>query len=47
MNITQHDRLETYNGDIEDIEPLTETQNNTFKAIEQPLLKIRKYYYTA
>ncbi len=31
----QHDRLETYNGDIEDIEPLTETQNNTFKAIEQ------------
>ncbi|ADQ81635.1 Primosomal protein N' (replication factor Y) - superfamily II helicase [Riemerella anatipestifer RA-GD] len=38
----QHDRLETYNGDIEDIEPLTETQNNTFKAIEQSFAQNQK-----
>ncbi|AFR36140.1 replication restart helicase PriA [Riemerella anatipestifer] len=38
----QHDRLETYNGDIEDLEPLTETQNNTFKAIEQSFAQNQK-----
>ncbi|MSN85941.1 replication restart helicase PriA [Riemerella anatipestifer] len=38
----QHDRLEAYSGDIENIEPLTETQNNTFKAIEQSFAQNQK-----
>ncbi|MEJ8598626.1 primosomal protein N' [Riemerella anatipestifer] len=38
----QHDRLEAYSGDIENIEPLTETQNNTFKAIEQSFVQNQK-----
>ncbi|MDY3547293.1 primosomal protein N' [Riemerella anatipestifer] len=38
----QHDRLEAYSGDIENIEPLTETQSNILKAIEQSFAQNQK-----
>ncbi|MHA3045393.1 replication restart helicase PriA [Riemerella anatipestifer] len=38
----QHDRLEAYSGDIENIEPLTENQNNTLKAIEEAFAQNQK-----
>ncbi|MDY3537682.1 primosomal protein N' [Riemerella anatipestifer] len=38
----QQDRLEAYSGDIENIEPLTETQDNTLKAIEEAFAQNQK-----